>query len=66
MIPPPTDPELVAFAVATAREAGSLTLAWFQRHNLEIDHKDDGSPVTAARMPGSTASAARASRSPRP
>ena len=54
MTPPPADPELVEFAVALARDAGRLTLDWFQRHDLEIEHKGDGSPVTAADLAAET------------
>jgi len=44
----PTDPSLVEFAVETAIEAGKLTLEWFATDSLKIDHKSDGTPVTAA------------------
>lgn len=36
------------FATDTAREAGALTLEYFQRPDLRTDHKHDASPVTAA------------------
>ncbi|MBW3597122.1 MAG: histidinol-phosphatase [Planctomycetes bacterium] len=45
------DSELAAkldFAVAAAREAGWLTLSYFQREDLQVDRKEDASPVTAA------------------
>lgn len=45
---PPVDTELVDLAVSWAREAGDLTLGWFGRPDLAVDHKDDGSPVTEA------------------
>ncbi len=34
--------------VAIAQEAGRLTLEWFSGTGLFVDHKQDGSPVTAA------------------
>lgn len=36
------------FAVEAAREAGRLTLDWFNTSSLAIEKKRDGSPVTAA------------------
>ncbi len=54
MTPPPADPELLDFAVALAREAGTLTLEWFQSTELTVDHKHDGSPVTAADLAAET------------
>jgi histidinol-phosphatase len=48
VIDPRADPGELDFAVATARAAGDRTLEWFRRADLEIDHKSDGSPVTAA------------------
>lgn len=36
------------FAVAIAREAGRLTLDYFQQSGLQVDRKADRSPVTAA------------------
>ncbi len=47
-MPPPADTDLLDFAVSLAREAGTLTLDWFQRADLAVDHKGDGTPVTAA------------------
>jgi histidinol-phosphatase len=45
---PPVDPELVTTAVAIARAAGEFTLEFFRSPSLAVDHKEDGSPVTAA------------------
>jgi histidinol-phosphatase len=45
---PSVDPEIVVFAVELVRRAGALTLRWFAAADLEVDLKDDGSPVTAA------------------
>ena len=44
----PIDPELLDLAVAFTRQAGELTLRYFQQPDLAIDHKGDGSPVTDA------------------
>ncbi|MCY3889895.1 MAG: hypothetical protein OXG30_01060 [bacterium] len=49
----PTDPgpvsgELLDEAVELARQAGMLTLDWFNDHELSVSRKDDGSPVTEA------------------
>jgi len=52
--PVPTDPDLVEFAIDVAREAGLLTLDWFQSESLMIDHKPDGSPITAADLAAET------------
>jgi len=38
----------VDFAVRSARDAGARTLDWFGDAALRVDHKADGSPVTAA------------------
>jgi histidinol-phosphatase len=35
-------------AVALLREAGDRTLRWFRAGDLEVEHKQDGTPVTAA------------------
>ena len=48
-----TDPgsvsgELLDEAVELARQAGVLTLDWFNDHGLSVSRKDDGSPVTEA------------------
>jgi histidinol-phosphatase len=45
---PPADPSLLDAAVEMIREAGKLTLQWFDRHDLAIDRKGDGTPVTEA------------------
>jgi len=45
---PAVDTALVDEAVALAREAGHLTLDWFRTKDLTVDHKGDGTPVTAA------------------
>jgi len=45
---PPVDQTLVDFAVSIAREAGELTLGWFEAPGLDVVRKTDGSPVTAA------------------
>jgi len=45
---PPVDQTLVDFAVSIAREAGELTLGWFEAPGLDVVRKADGSPVTAA------------------
>ncbi len=50
----PTDSSLVEFATEVAREAGQLTLGWFQSDTLHVDHKFDGSPVTAADLAAET------------
>ena len=44
----PAAPADIEFAVEVAVAAGDLTLEWFQNNDLTVDHKDDGSPVTAA------------------
>ena len=45
---PSAAPELLDEAVELAREAGRLTLRWFNDHELSVLRKDDGSPVTEA------------------
>ena len=40
--------ECLRLAVELARRAGDLTLQWFQRDDLVIDTKGDGTPVTQA------------------
>jgi len=48
---PDTTPELAArldVAVSAAREAGQLTLTYFQRDDLAVERKADNSPVTIA------------------
>jgi len=51
---PAVDRELVEFAVEVARAAGELTLEWFGNADLSVDHKGDGSPVTAADLAAET------------
>jgi histidinol-phosphatase len=43
-----TDPALLAEAVEMTRAAGELTLRWFQRRDLGVERKGDGTPVTEA------------------
>ena len=45
---PSAAPELLDEAVELTREAGRLTLRWFNDHDLSVNRKDDGSPVTEA------------------
>jgi histidinol phosphatase-like enzyme (inositol monophosphatase family) len=45
---PPVDRALLDEAIEIAREAGRLTLEWFQRADLAVERKGDGTPVTAA------------------
>ena len=45
---PAVDPALVDFAVQIAREAGTLTLRYFRRTDLDVESKGDGTPVTVA------------------
>ena len=45
---PDADPALLAEAVELLQEAGDLTLDWFDRPDLAIDQKGDGTPVTDA------------------
>lgn len=45
---PPVDEELLADAIEIAEGAAALTLDWFQRADLQIDNKLDGSEVTEA------------------
>ena len=40
--------ELLDEAAELARQAGVLTLNWFDDHELSVSRKDDGSPVTEA------------------
>ena len=42
------DADLLDEAVELTREAGQLTLNWFNDHDLSVRRKDDGSPVTDA------------------
>ena len=48
MSSPAADPADLAFAIELAEDAGASTLAWFQSATLAVEHKGDGSPVTAA------------------
>jgi histidinol-phosphatase len=48
MTPPAADPALLDEAVDLARSAGDLTLGWFDRPDLAVAHKSDGTPVTEA------------------
>jgi len=45
---PPADPDLLDAAVDILQAAGTLTLQWFDRADLAIDTKSDGTPVTEA------------------
>jgi histidinol-phosphatase len=45
---PPVDRALLERAVEWTREAGELTLGWFNHPELDVDRKGDGSPVTQA------------------
>lgn len=45
---PPAGAALVDEAVAILRAAGELTLGWFDRTDLAVDLKGDGTPVTEA------------------
>lgn len=45
---PPVEQGLLDDAVRWARSAGELTLGWFNHAELDVEHKHDGSPVTAA------------------
>jgi histidinol-phosphatase len=45
---PPIDQATVDTAVALLRAAGERTLRWFRADDLEVERKQDGSPVTAA------------------
>lgn len=46
--PPPVTSALVETAVEVLREAGELTLGHFRRHDLAVEQKVDGTPVTIA------------------
>lgn len=48
MTAPSADPELLDEAVELARSAGELTLSWFDRPDLAVATKSDGTPVTEA------------------
>jgi histidinol-phosphatase len=45
---PPAVPALLDLAVDLARRGGDLTLRWFRKRDLRVEHKADGSPVTEA------------------
>jgi histidinol phosphatase-like enzyme (inositol monophosphatase family) len=45
---PTVDQPTLDRAVSIIRAAGELTLRWFRQIELDIEHKADGSPVTAA------------------
>ena len=46
--PPPVDQELLEFAATVAAEAATMTLDWFQRSDLGVDVKRDGTEFTEA------------------
>ena len=46
--PAAVDPSLVELATDLLTRAGELTLGYFRSSGLSVDHKADGSPVTAA------------------
>ena len=48
MTAPAADPALLDEAVGLARLAGELTLGWFDRPDLAVAQKSDGTPVTEA------------------
>ena len=48
------DPDDLALAIEIAEAAGAGTLEWFQNAALAVDHKGDGSPVTAADLAAET------------
>lgn len=45
---PPVEQALLDEAVELCLQAGELTLKWFRSIELSVDHKGDGTPVTAA------------------
>lgn len=45
---PPADPQMLSDAVDILREAGTFTLQWFDKPDLAISTKSDGTPVTEA------------------
>jgi histidinol phosphatase-like enzyme (inositol monophosphatase family) len=47
-VTPPASRDELELAVELVREAGRRTLRWFRSDDLEVDRKDDGTPVTAA------------------
>jgi len=50
----PADPADLQFAIDIARRAGAITLDLFRSTTLRVDHKGDGSPVTAADLAAET------------
>ena len=48
MTVPPVDQATLDLAVRLTREAGERTLRWFRATDLQVDEKQDGTPVTAA------------------
>ena len=44
----PCDPAVMEAAVEIAQAAGTNTLPWFQAHDLAVERKTDGTPVTEA------------------
>ena len=59
MSSPAADRADLAFAIKLAEDAGASTLAWFQSATLAVEHKGDGSPVTAADLAARAECAAR-------
>lgn len=59
MTTPAADPADLAFAIELAVEAGASTLEWFQNAALSVEHKSDGSEVTAADLAAETLVRAR-------
>jgi histidinol phosphatase-like enzyme (inositol monophosphatase family) len=47
-VPPAAPARDLELAVDLAQEAGRRTLRWFRAHDLEVERKGDGTPVTAA------------------
>lgn len=47
-VAPPVDQQLLDDALAIAIAAGAVTRRWFGAHDLEVERKGDGTPVTAA------------------
>ena len=60
---PNADPADLAFAIEIAEAAGAGTLEWFQNATLAVEHKGDGSPVTAADLAAETLVRARIAES---
>lgn len=51
----PVDPELLTFATSVAATGADITLDYFRRRDLRVDHKADGSEVTEADRNAETA-----------